>query len=91
MSRDARHGGDKRAPLAALKRPSGSKDFDTPIFLTIAREIAAFSNIDRRPRGDGAFKAAQQALLIALDLNDQVVAGLASDLKGFFDSAWRRA
>jgi hypothetical protein len=46
--------------------------------------MAAVIGFDRRRRRDDAFEAAQQALLIALDLNDQVIAGLAGDLKGFF-------
>jgi hypothetical protein len=29
--------------------------------------------------------------LIVFDLNNQIIAGLAGDIKGFFDSAWRRA
>jgi len=33
----------------------------------------------------------QQSWLIAFDLNDQFIAGLAGDLEGFFGSAWRRA
>ena len=33
----------------------------------------------------------EQARLIVLDLHDQVIAGLAGDLEGFFGNAWRRA
>ena len=91
VSGDARHGGDKWPPLAGIERCSRGKNVNAPIFLTIAREIAAFSNIHRRRRRDDAFKAAEEALLIALDLNDQVIAGLSGDLKRFFDSAWRQA
>jgi hypothetical protein len=90
MSGDANDGGDKRSPFAAVKGRCGGKDFDTPIFLAVSRKIAAVVDLDRRCRRHHAFEAAQQALLVALDLNDQVVASLAGDLKSFFDSAWRR-
>ncbi len=91
MSRDANDGSHKRSPFAAVQRRSWGIDFDTPIFLTISCKSAAVIDRKRRCRRDEAFKAAQQALLIALDLNDQVIAGVAGDLKSFFDSAWRRA
>jgi hypothetical protein len=74
-----------------MERRSRGIDFDVPIFLAISRKIAAIVDLDRLCRRDDAFKAAQQALLVAFDLNNQVVAGLAGDLKRFFDSAWRRA
>jgi hypothetical protein len=89
--RDAHHGGDKRSPFAAIEGRSRHKDFDTPIFLAVSRKIAAVIDLNRRCRRHDAFEAAQQAFLIAFDLNDQVVAGLADDLKSFFGSAWRRA
>ncbi len=91
MSGDAHYGGDEWSPFAAVERRSRGIDFDAAIFLAISRKIAAVVDVDRRRRCDDAFKAAQQALLVALDLNDQVIAGRADDLKGFFDSAWRRA
>ena len=52
---------------------------------------------DRRANGDrrgccgDVFEATQQARLVVLDLDDQVIAGLAGDFEGFFGSAWRRA
>jgi hypothetical protein len=59
--------------------------------LAISRKIAVVVDLNRLCRCHEAFEAAQQAFLIAFDLNDQVIAGLAGDLKSFFGSAWRRA
>ena len=73
--------------IFTIERRSGGIDFGTSIFLAISRNIAALHNIDRRSRRAHGFEAAQQALLVALDLKDRVIAGLAGDLKGFFDGA----
>jgi hypothetical protein len=87
----AHDGGDQRRPLGFVERRSGEVDGDAPVFLAIAREIAAVVDGDWRGRCGDVFEAAQQARLIVLDLDDQVIAGVAGDLEGFFGSAWRRA
>jgi hypothetical protein len=58
VSLDARHGGDKWPPFAAIERCSRGKNFDAPIFLAISCKIAAVVNRNRRRRRDDAFKAA---------------------------------
>jgi hypothetical protein len=57
------------------------------VFLTVPCAIAAIVDGDWRGRCGDVFEAAQQARLIVLDLHDQVIAGLAGDLEGFFGSA----
>lgn len=62
---------------------SGMSDSDTPIFLAISCEIAAVVNGDWSRRRSDVLAAMQQTRLIAFDLNDQVIAGLAGDLEVF--------
>jgi hypothetical protein len=88
---DTHHGGDKRSPFTAVESRSRRKDFDVPVFLAISRKIATVVDLGWGCRCHEAFEAAQQAFLIAFNLHDQVIAGLAGDLKSFFGSAWRRA
>src|SRR5271166_7004864 len=64
---------------------------DAAVFLAISREIATVVDGDRRCCCGDVFEATQQARLVVLDLHDQVIAGVAGDLEGFFGSAWRRA
>ena len=90
-SRDAYDCGDQRSPFAVAEGDAGSIDLDTPVFLAVARQIAAVGRGDWRRRGGDVFALLQQSWLIALDLNDQLIAGLAGNLESFFDNAWRRA
>ncbi len=87
---DAHHCGDQRSPIAAIERGSGDINFDAPILLAISRKIATVIYRHRRRRRDDLFQLTQQARLVVLDLNDQIVARLAGDLKRFFGSASRR-
>jgi hypothetical protein len=90
-ARDAYDCGDQRSPFAVAEGGAGSIDLDAPVFLAAARQIAAVGRGDwRRRRGD-VLALLQQSRLIALDLNDQLIAGLAGNLESFFDNAWRRA
>lgn len=79
-----------RCPLAR-QGWSGCKYLDAAILLSIACECAAGVDSARLRRGNDAFKTAQEGLLVALDLDDQVIAGLAGNPECFFGSAWRRA
>jgi hypothetical protein len=88
---DAHDGGDQRRPLGVVERRSGEVDRDAAILLAISREIAVVVDRGQRGRCGDVFEATQQARLVVLDLDDQVIAGVAGDLEGFFDSAWRRA
>jgi hypothetical protein len=88
---DAHDGGDQRRPLGLVERRSGEVDRDAAVFLAISREIAAVIDGERRGCCGDVFEATQQARLVVLDLDDQVIAGVAGDLEGFFGSAWRRA
>ena len=90
-ARDADNRGDQEPPFAIPEGCVGSIDLDAPVFLAIARQIAAFVRVDRRRRRGDMLALLQQSRLIALDLNDQLIAGLPGDLESFFDSAWRRA
>ncbi len=90
-TRDAHDRGDQRRPFAVIEKSAGCKDFDTPVFLPISRQIAAIVTRDRNRRRGDVLAALQQARLVAFDLNDQLIAGCFGDLEGFFDSAWRRA
>ena len=69
----------------------GEVDRDAAVFLAISREIATVVDGDRRCCCGDVFEATQQARLVVLDLDDQVIVGVAGDLEGFFGSAWRRA
>ena len=91
MAFDAHDGGDQRRPLGLIERRSGEVDRDAAVFLAISREIATVVDGDRRCCCGDVFEATQQARLVVLDLDDQVIAGVAGDLEGFFGSAWRRA
>ena len=88
---DAHDGGDQRRPLGFVERRSGEVDRDAAVFLAISREIATVVDGDRRCCCGDVFEATQQARLVVLDLDDQVIVGVAGDLEGFFGSAWRRA
>ena len=70
---------------------SGHVDLDTAIFLAISGERTTRVYLARLSRCHNVFKAAQQGLLVVLDLNDEVIAGLTSDLECFFGNALRRA
>ena len=69
----------------------GKVDRNATVLLAISREIATVVDGDWRGCCGDVFEATQQARLIILDLHDQVIAGVAGDLEGFFGSAWRRA
>ncbi len=92
--RRARHAhdcSDECPPLASIQGGAGDIDLDTPVLLAISRQIAAGGRGDGSRLRGGVLAMLQQSWLIAFDLNDQLIAGLASDLEGFFGSAWRRA
>jgi hypothetical protein len=91
VSFDAHDGGDQRRPLGFAERRSGEVDGDAAVFLAISRAIATVVGGERRGCCGDVFEATQQARLVVLDLDDQVIAAVAGDLKRFFDSAWRRA
>ena len=74
-----------------LEGGAGDIDLDTPVFLAISRQIAAVVGGDGSRRRGDVLATLQQSWLIAFDLHDQLIAGLAGDLEGFFGSAWRRA
>jgi hypothetical protein len=88
---DAHDGGDQRRPLGVVERRSRRVNCDATVFLSISPEMAAVVDGDRCGRCGDVFEATQQARLVVLDLDDQVIAGVAGDFEGFFGSAWRRA
>jgi hypothetical protein len=79
---DAHDGGDQRRPLGFVERRSGKVNRDASVFLAIAREIATVVGGDRRCCCGDVFEATQQARLVVLDLDDQVIAGVAGDFEG---------
>ena len=70
---------------------SGCVDLYEAILLAISPETATFIDVDRHGRRGEDFEAAQQELLVAFDLYDQIIASLACYFERFFGNALRRA
>jgi len=79
---DAHDGGDQRRPLGVVERRSRCVNCDATVFLSISPKMAAVVDGDRCGRCGDVFEATQQARLVVLDLDDQVIASVAGDFEG---------
>lgn len=82
-------GGDQAVPL----RPEAAgdvEDVDPPVLVpAMALAVEGFGAVGRRLAGSDGLERVVQGLLIALDLDDQVIPAVSGRLKCFFDSASR--
>ena len=89
VSRDTDDGLDERVPLGGGQGLSGGKDFDGAVLLVGSavgpRKRGVGGDLVGRDGADG-FK---QIGLVGLQLDQQMVPGIARALECFFDSAWR--
>ncbi len=90
-SRDAHDRGDQRPPFVVIGGGARSKDFNTPVFQAISRQIAAVVDGDWSRRRGNMLAVSQQSRLIGFDFNDQFIAGFAGDLECLFGIACCRA
>lgn len=81
---DVHDGRDQRAPWRAVERRSGRVDGNTPVLLPVSSTLPAGLDGNGPLRGDDAFEATAQGLLVGLDLNDHLIAALTHLLECFF-------
>ena len=71
-------------PVVIVEFPRGIEDADGAAFVTVAAFVMAVVRTQRRRGGGELRDVLVQGRLVALDLDDQVDAGLLGDVKGFF-------
>jgi hypothetical protein len=71
-------------PVVIVEFPRGIEDADGAAFVAVAAFVMAVVRTQRRRGGGELRDVLVQGRLVALDLDDQVDAGLLGDVKGFF-------
>lgn len=91
MAGDANDRLDEGLPLGSGQGIGDREDLDGSIFLAGSTRVARGCGVDRRAaRRDGA-AGPEPMGLVALYLDQDMVAGVTGEFECFFDSAWRRA
>ena len=89
MAGDADDSLDERLPLGFSQRIADRKDFDGAIFLAGPPFVPRKRGIDGSAAVGNCADGIKEVGLVRLQLDEEVVAGVAGDFKSFFDSAWR--
>jgi hypothetical protein len=71
-------------PVVIVEFARGIEDADGAAFVAVAALVTAVVRAERRRGGGELRDVLVQGRLVALDLDDQVDAGLLGDVKGFF-------